>query len=191
MNRTMVAAAVLAASLTTGPVLAQGALDPATDAVPSPALPPAAGVDTTPAPAPEALPGLPQGDAPLPDTLPAPGWVPPSGAVPNPAPAVPAPGAVPAPAPFTPAPAPPAVQVFTDIDVTNFARALLAIEPLRTDATLDETQRQAKMRDALTGAGIAVETFNSIAVQSQTDAALKTRIQTQVAALQAAQPPAA
>ena len=185
MNRSFVAAAVLAASLSTAPLAAQGEAvavppaDPAGDVVPGGVLPPA----PTPVPdgVPEGLPGptpgIPTGDAPAADpTLPAPAV---------PAPAAPATPAVPA-----PAPAPAIAQSFTDADVSSFARAVIAIDPIQADATLDETARQAKMGEALTSAGITVDTFNAMAVQSRTDAALKARIQTQIAAIQSAQPPA-
>lgn len=171
MNRSFVAAAVLAASLSAAPVAAQFGPEPApaTDVVPGGVLPPPAAAlpDTSPPPGP--LP-LPAGDAPLPAPA-----------------AVPAPAA---PAPASAIPAPPAARSFTDVDVTNFARAVIAIDPIQADATLDDAQKQARMAEALAGAGIAVDTFNAMAVQSRTDAALKARIQTQIAALQAAQPPA-
>jgi hypothetical protein len=179
MHRNMVAAAAFAAFIA-APLAAQDqpvpAPDPATDVVPgdivpSGALPPAA---------------LPEGD-PVP-ALPSDAVPPPA---PNTAPAFPAP-AVPAPA--VPAPADPAPTVaqteFTDLEVTSFARAVIAIDPIQADTALDETQRQQKMADALAGAGIEIDTFNAIVVQSRTDAALKTRVQTQIAAIQAAQPPA-
>jgi hypothetical protein len=178
----MVAAAFLAVSLSATPLAAQAvpatpAPDPAGDVVPGAALPP----PSTSLPTGDPVPALPA-DTPEPDAPPA-------------APAVPAPSApAPAPAPAVPAaPAPaaaPVAQNFTDADVTNFARAVIAIDPIQGDATLDETQKQAKMAQALASAGIAVDTFNAMAVQSRGDAALKTRIQTQIAALQAAQPPA-
>lgn len=184
MHRTMVAAVFLAVSLTATPLAAQGlppapAPDPAGDVVPGGALPP----PSTSLPTGDPVPALPA-DTPLPFQ---PGAAP---APQVPSPAIPAP-ATPAPAAAAPAaPMPPVAAAFTDADVTNFARAVIAIDPIQADVTLDDTQKQAKMGEALASAGIEVGTFNAMAVQSRTDAALKTRIQTQIAALQAAQPPA-
>jgi hypothetical protein len=97
----------------------------------------------------------------------------------------------PAPAPTTaptttPAPAAPAASAtsttYTDAELTQFARAALAVEKVRKDATIAEADKNARMVAAISGVGIDPERFNAIGQAMQSDPALNQRIQKAAAA---------
>jgi len=107
--------------------------------------------------------------------------------VPAPDPAQAAPDAAPPPetAPEADAaPADAAPQAFSDTEVQGFARAVVSIEPIRADPSLDAARKQEMMQEAVIEAGISLETFNAIAAQARTDPALKARVDQEIAALQ-------
>ena len=89
----------------------------------------------------------------------------------------------------TPAPAPgAAATAVSDAEIDKFVTAALAVEKVRTDTTLAETDKNAKMASAVTGSGLTTDRFNAIGQAMQADPALNKRIQTAAAAKQSATP---
>jgi hypothetical protein len=82
-----------------------------------------------------------------------------------------------------PTTAPPAAAPtsFSDADVDKFAGAALAVQKIQQDATVPDTDKQAKMSAAVTSSGLTPEQFNAMATASQSDPALMKRIQTAAA----------
>lgn len=83
-------------------------------------------------------------------------------------------------APAQTAPAAPAPV--TDAEVTQFATAALAVEKVRKDATIADTDKNTKMAEAVTATGLDPNRFNAIGQAMQADPALNKRIQTAAAA---------
>jgi len=79
--------------------------------------------------------------------------------------------------------APPAATPtsFSDADVDKFAGAALAVQKIQQDATVPDTDKQAKMSAAVTSSGLTPDQFNAMATASQSDPALMKRIQTAAA----------
>jgi hypothetical protein len=82
-----------------------------------------------------------------------------------------------APAPATPA----APAQVTDAEVAKFTTALLAVEKIRKDTAVAETDKQTKMAAKINEAGLDPARYNEIAQSVQTDAALKQRVAAEVA----------
>lgn len=87
----------------------------------------------------------------------------------------------------TPAPGAAAAAV-SDAEIDQFVTAALAVEKVRADTTLAETDKNAKMASAVTGSGLTTDRFNAIGQAMQADPALNKRIQTAAAAKQSATP---
>lgn len=89
-------------------------------------------------------------------------------------------------APQAAAPAPAAPQTasgpITDAEVTSFAKAVVALDPIQKDAALAEPEKQAKMAAKVQESGLEPAKFNQIAQTAQSDPALQTKVQ---AAIQA------
>ena len=83
--------------------------------------------------------------------------------------------------PTTTAPPAAAPTSFSDADVDKFAGAALAVQKIQQDATVPDTDKQAKMSAAVTSSGLTPEQFNAMATASQSDPALMKRIQTAAA----------
>ena len=75
---------------------------------------------------------------------------------------------------------PPAVEAqataVTDDEVSRFARAALIVEQIAANAEIDQQQKQAAMAAAVKASGFEPKRFNTIALASQSDAALQDRI---------------
>jgi len=90
--------------------------------------------------------------------------------------------AAPAAAPEAAAPAPEAAAPadaasFTDEQVNSFASAMVQIQGVAQDATIDETQKQTQMVAIVQSAGLDPETFNAIGAAAQSDPELQQRVQ--------------
>lgn len=103
-----------------------------------------------------------------------------------------APSAPPAAEPATPAtPADPAAQgsgtataaaSVSDAEIKQFATAALAVEKVRKDPAVAETDKNSKMVEAIGSSGLPPARFNEIAAAMQADPALNKRIQEAAAA---------
>lgn len=102
-----------------------------------------------------------------------------------PAPAAPAQSAPAQTAPAAPAtPAPAAAGSVTDAEVATFAKAAIAVDKVTKDTTLAQADKNKKLAEVVTAAGIQPDRFNAIATASGTDSALQQRIQTAIVAEQ-------
>lgn len=85
------------------------------------------------------------------------------------------------PAPSAPAdPATPGASTsdsYTDADLKAFARAAIAANKIQQDAAVPAAEKQPKMLAAVQAEGLDPAKFNAIAQASQSDPALKQRIQ--------------
>lgn len=89
--------------------------------------------------------------------------------------------------PATTAPeAPAAAAPVTDAEVDQFVSAAMAAEKVRTDTTIAEADKNAKLNETITGSGLTTQRFNEIAKAMQADPALAKRIQDKAAASQPA-----
>jgi hypothetical protein len=91
--------------------------------------------------------------------------------------------APPPPAASNPAgPSAPAQQEsYSDAQVESFADAVVNVQEIQTDATLDQEQKQTAMVAAVQEAGLDPQTYNSISQAAQSDEQLLERIQLAVA----------
>jgi|TARA_R100000501_G_scaffold13151_3_gene24102 PBP1b-binding outer membrane lipoprotein LpoB len=95
------------------------------------------------------------------------------------APATPAPEGQTAPAPqaqTAPAQAPMATDV-SDAEVDSFATALVEIDKVQADTTMEPADKQQKMVSTLQANGLEPQRFNAIAQAAQADPELGQRIQ--------------
>jgi len=69
------------------------------------------------------------------------------------------------------------VQSYSDADLKAFVRAAVAADKIQKDAAVPAAEKQPKMLAAVQAEGLDPVKFNAIAQASQTDAALKERIQ--------------
>jgi hypothetical protein len=81
----------------------------------------------------------------------------------------------------TPAPQASATAV-TDTEVTSYATAATKVQAIATDAALDQAAKQQQMAAAVTASGLEPARFNEISTAINTDAELRARIQTALAA---------
>jgi len=88
-------------------------------------------------------------------------------------------------APAAPAATPATV---TDAEVKTFAKAAIAVDKVNKDASLTGDDKNKKLAEAVTTAGIEPARFNEIATASGSDAALQKRIQDAIVAEQSATP---
>lgn len=88
--------------------------------------------------------------------------------------------------PATTAPEAPAAAPVTDAEVDQFVSAAMAAEKVRTDTTIAEADKNAKLNETITGSGLTTQRFNEIAKAMQADPALAKRIQDKAAASQPA-----
>lgn len=88
--------------------------------------------------------------------------------------AQPAPSAAPAPGAAAPATS---ADTYSDADLKAFARAAIAANNIQQDAAVPATEKQPKMLAAVQAEGLDPVKFNAIAQASQSDPALKQRIQ--------------
>lgn len=70
-----------------------------------------------------------------------------------------------------------AATTVSDTEVTQFATAAVAAAKIRSDATVPEADKNAKMVEAITASGLPPARFNEIAQAMQSDTALNKRIQ--------------
>lgn len=70
-----------------------------------------------------------------------------------------------------------AATTVSDTEVTQFATAAVAAAKVRSDATVPEADKNAKMVEAITASGLPPARFNEIAQAMQSDTALNKRIQ--------------
>lgn len=83
-----------------------------------------------------------------------------------------------APAPQAPSPGTaPAGTTYSDAEIEQFAKAVLAVQKIQQDTTASATDKQTKMAAAVQGAGLTPAKFNEIASASNADPALMQRIQ--------------
>ena len=66
---------------------------------------------------------------------------------------------------------------YTDADLKAFARAAIAANKIQQDAAVPAAEKQPKMLAAVQAEGLDPAKFNAIAQASQSDPALKQRIQ--------------
>ena len=90
--------------------------------------------------------------------------------------------AAPAAAPEAAAPAaegaaPAEAGSFTDEQINNFASAMVQIQGVAQDATIDDTQKQTQMVAIVQAKGLDPQTFNAIGAAAQSDPALQQRLQ--------------
>jgi len=85
------------------------------------------------------------------------------------------------PAADTPAatPAPPAEEkvTITPQDIDNFAKAVIAVNEIQKDPSLDTEQKQTAMTAAVESSNLDTFKFNTIVQESETNAELKQRVQ--------------
>lgn len=84
--------------------------------------------------------------------------------------------------------APTTADSFTDADLKSFARAAIAAGKIQQDTTITAAEKQPKMLAAVQAEGLDPVKFNSIAQASQSDPALKAKIQAAATADAGAQP---
>lgn len=72
----------------------------------------------------------------------------------------------------------------TDAEVALFAKTAIAVNNVRTDASIAEADKQKAMAAKIETSGMPIVRFNEIAQASQSDPALQTRIQAAIAAQQ-------
>jgi hypothetical protein len=70
-----------------------------------------------------------------------------------------------------------AATTVSDTEVTQFATAAVAAAKVRSDATVPDADKNAKMVEAITASGLPPARFNEIAQAMQSDTALNKRIQ--------------
>ncbi|PCD03593.1 hypothetical protein COC42_04295 [Sphingomonas spermidinifaciens] len=75
-----------------------------------------------------------------------------------------------------------ATATVSDAEVTQFATALAAVDKINKDAATPAAEKQAKMAEAVTSAGLTPERFNSIGQSLSKDPALQAKV---AAAMQA------
>lgn len=81
------------------------------------------------------------------------------------------------PAPQTPSGTAPAGATYSDAEIDQFAKAVLAVQKIQQDTTASATDKQTKMAAAVQAAGLTPQKFNEIASASNADPALMQRIQ--------------
>ena len=81
-----------------------------------------------------------------------------------------------------------ASEQFSDSQIAGFVNALGEVQKIQADSSLDAESKQTQMVTAIEAAGLDIETFNAIANASQTDPALKQKIDEQSAAHDTATP---
>lgn len=82
------------------------------------------------------------------------------------------------PAPQAPSSGPAqAGKSYSDAEIEQFAKAVLAVQKIQQDTTASATDKQTKMAAAVQAAGLTPEKFNEIASASNADPALMQRIQ--------------
>jgi hypothetical protein len=84
--------------------------------------------------------------------------------------------------------APATADSYTDTDLKAFARAAIAAGKIQQDTTIAATEKQPKMLAAVQAEGLDPAKFNAIAQASQSDPALKAKIQAAATADAGAQP---
>lgn len=109
-------------------------------------------------------------------------------AAPAPGAAAPATEAAPAPAteaaPAAQPGAPADAASFTDEQINHFASAMVKIQGVAADATIDETQKQTQMVAIVQAEGLDPETFNAIGAASQSNPEVQERVQLAFASAQ-------
>ena len=78
-----------------------------------------------------------------------------------------------------------AEEVFTDIEIENYAQAAMQIQTLQEDGTTDNATIQAEAPAILASAGLDAETFNAITDAVQTDPETAERVMVAMSNLQA------
>jgi hypothetical protein len=73
---------------------------------------------------------------------------------------------------------------FTDEQINDFASAMVKIQDVAADATIDDTQKQTQMVAIVQAEGLDPETFNAIGSASQSDPELQQRVQLAFASAQ-------
>lgn len=66
---------------------------------------------------------------------------------------------------------------YSDTEVNQFTKAVMALQSIQKDAAVPAADKQAKMAGAVQQSGLPPEKFNEIATASNTDEALMQRIQ--------------
>lgn len=81
--------------------------------------------------------------------------------------------------PATDTPAAPAEQkvTITPQDIDNFAKAVIAVNEIQKDPSLDKDQKQTAMTAAVESSDLDTFKFNTIVQASETNAELKQRVQ--------------
>jgi hypothetical protein len=83
--------------------------------------------------------------------------------------------------PAAPAQTAPQPESYSDTQVDSFAKAVVSVQEIQTNATLDQEQKQEAMVAAVEEAGLDPQTYNSISQAAQADQQLLERIQLAVA----------
>ncbi|MFC4254202.1 DUF4168 domain-containing protein [Altererythrobacter xixiisoli] len=91
-------------------------------------------------------------------------------------------------APATAAPADPAAATFTEDQIQSYASALVKIQEVSGDATLDDAGKQAKMVAIVNEVGLDPQTFNAIGQATQTNPDIQSKVQAAVSTAQSTQP---
>ncbi len=86
-------------------------------------------------------------------------------------------------APATPAPQEQTVAPVTDEELTKFAKAALAVDAVTKDTSIPAADKNAKLTEAVTGAGLDNVRFNQIATLAQSDPAMNAKVQAAIIAV--------
>lgn len=88
-------------------------------------------------------------------------------------------------APATPEPATQAAvpAPVTDEELTKFAKAALAVDAVAKDTSIPEAEKNVKLTEAVTAAGLDTDRFNQIATLAQSDPAMKDKVQAAIIAV--------
>ncbi|AKH42949.1 hypothetical protein FHS61_003143 [Altererythrobacter atlanticus] len=85
-----------------------------------------------------------------------------------------------APAPAPAAPAPGATD-FTDQQIDGFAEAVVQIQDVAADTTLEQADKKSRMAAIVDEAGLDPQTFNAISKAVQSDTELQQKVQMAIA----------
>lgn len=86
--------------------------------------------------------------------------------------------------PAPPTAASPSATSFSDTELEQYVRAALAVQRVQQDQAMPDTDKQAKMAQAVQQEGLSPERFNEVASAAQADPALQQRIQAVAAKIQ-------
>ncbi|RKF23223.1 DUF4168 domain-containing protein [Altericroceibacterium spongiae] len=71
----------------------------------------------------------------------------------------------------------PGASSYSDAEIQGFVQAFMKVQEINQDTSMDQTQKQSAMVNAIEAAGLTPEKFNEIGQASQSDPALAQKIQ--------------